>query len=386
MLLLLLLVFSNILIDCGKSEPSKSTPNASVNNKSVKTNTASAPEANIRFKTFSYLDKEGIGMEAFRILIPADWQFEGGLRWLLDNPAMPVVVDFRILNPKGKEEFQVFPNQSFFWTNNQMLLATFPIGSRYFGSEVHPPVQPIEALNKIVLPRFRKSVNDLKVTKEELLPDLAKLLSAGVASQPGVTTSANAAKIRIQYNQNGTPMEEEVYAMVESYTYSLQTMSGTLTNINWMIDFIFSFKAEQGKLETHSKTFQTIVYSFKPNTQWFNKYNQLVNYLIQGQIKQIQNIGQISQIISQTNNEISDMITQSYNQRQAVNDKIINNFSQAIRGVDEYYNPIDQKSVELPSGYRNVWENNLGEYVLSDDPNYNPNVNSNLNWQKIEKK
>ncbi|MEW6215835.1 MAG: hypothetical protein AB1478_11655 [Nitrospirota bacterium] len=85
-------------------------------------------------------------------------------------------------------------------------------------------------------------------------------------------------------------------------------------------------------------------------------------------------------------NEISDMMMQSYYQRQAVNDRIADNFSQYIRGVDEYYNPIEQKPVELPSGYQNAWANSLGEYILSDNHNFNPNIGSNLNWQRMERK
>jgi len=340
----------------------------------------------LRFKKFSCVDKQGIGIEAFSMLIPSDWQFDGGIQWVLDNPAMPARAGFRVFNPKGSEEFEVFPNQPFFWTDNQMLLYTFPIGSKYFGNEVHPPVGPIEALKQVILPRFRCNVTDLKITKEELLPELAKSLGAGTQSQPGVVNSAEGAKIRIEYNYNGKNIEEEIYGVVESFAFSFPTMNGTVTNNNWTVDYIFSSKAEKGKLDSNAKLFQTIGYSFRLSPQWFNKYSQLVEYLIQQQIQQIHNIGQISKIISQTNNEISDMTMDSYNKRQAVNDEISKNFSQYIRGVDEYYNPVEQKSVELPSGYNNAWTNNLGEYIVSDSPNFNPNIDSNLNWQQIERK
>lgn len=73
--------------------------------------------ATMAFKTFVYIDKEGTGIEAFRMPIPSDWVFEGGIRWVLDNPGMPAVAQFRVRNPKGREEFEVFPNQAFFWTS-----------------------------------------------------------------------------------------------------------------------------------------------------------------------------------------------------------------------------------------------------------------------------
>jgi len=376
--LIIIAVFMFNQIYCQQKESEKpSTQTISSSEQTVKT---------LRFKKFSCVDTQGIGIEAFSMLIPSDWQFEGGMQWVLDNPAMPARAAFRVYNPKGAEEFEVFPNQPFFWTNNQMLLYTFPVGSKYFGNEVHPQVGPIEALKQVILPRFRYNVADLRVTKEELLPELAKALGAGTQSQPGVTNSAEGAKIRIEYNYNGKNIEEEIYGVVESFAFSFPTMSGTVTNNNWTVDYIFSFKSEKGKLDSNAKLFQTIGYSFRINPQWFNKYSQLVEYLIQQQIQQIHNIGQISKIISQTNNEISDMLMDSYNKRQAVNDEISKNFSQYIRGVDEYYNPVEQKSVELPSGYNNAWANNLGEYIISDSPGFNPNIDSNLNWQQIERK
>ena len=340
----------------------------------------------IQYKTVSHIDRQGIGIEAFRMLIPVEWEFEGGINWVLDNPGMPATAGFRAYDPKGREEFEVFPNQSFFWTNNQMLFSMFPVGSRYFGNEVRPPVNPADAIKQIIIPRFRSNTKGLRVISEKSLSDLSGTPGAGTQAQPGVSVSAQGAKVRIGYELNGTQMEEEIYAVVESYMFQMQTMGGVVTNINWMVDYIFSFKTEKGEFENSAKTFQTVAHSFKLNPRWFNKYSQVVESLIQGQIRQIQSIGQLSRIISQTNNEISDMMMESYNNRQKVNDRIANDFSQYIRGVDEYSDPNKGAAVELPSGYDNAWSNNLGEYMLSDDPNFNPNIHSNLNWKKMKKK
>ncbi|MFC2083512.1 hypothetical protein ACFLS9_00490 [Bacteroidota bacterium] len=184
----------------------------------------------IKFKTFIYVDKQGTGIEAFRILIPSNWEFDGEINWLLDNPSMPAVASFRVYNIDGKEEFEVFPNQPFFWTNNQMLLSMFPVGSRYFGNEVHSPVSPLEALKNIVIPRFRNHVNNFKITKEEHLPELAESLGAGMQSQPGVFSTADGAKISVNYEVNRVEMEEELYGVVEQISFPIQTMYGTATN------------------------------------------------------------------------------------------------------------------------------------------------------------
>jgi hypothetical protein len=340
----------------------------------------------VRFKTLRYIDEQGTGIEAFQILIPSDWRFAGGIKWLLDNPGMPATAGFRVWNPQGQEEFEVFPTQPFFWTDNQMILSMFPIGSRYFGNEVLPVAEPLEALRQIVIPRFRRDASALRIVKEEPLPGLAEALAAGMDFQAGFFTSAKGAKVRIEYDRSGKRFEEEIYAVVQSVSFPIQTMTGPVTNTNWYVDHIFSFKAEKGMLDTHGRTFQTIARSFEVNPHWFNTYNQVVEYLVQSQIQRIQSVGQLSKIISQTSHEISEASMKSYHERQRVNDKIADSFSQYIRGMDKYYNPIEEKPVELPSGYENAWTNGLGEYIVSDSPSFNPNVGSTKNWQRMKRR
>jgi hypothetical protein len=79
------------------------------------------------------------------------------------------------------------------------------------------------------------------------------------------------------------------------------------------------------------------------------------------------------------------MIHQSWERRQASEDRIHKQWTQYIRGVEEYYNPIERRPVELPSGYREAWINGQGEYILTDNPNFNPNVQIGGNWQKLQR-
>lgn len=374
----LIVFFLFNLLNNGCAKTSKQDTQNSPNSKSI----SSEP---IKFKTFQYIDKEGIGIEAFRMLIPSDWKFDGKIYWLLDNPAMPAVSAFKVSNTKGLEELEVFPNHAYFWSTNPLTLSLQPVGSRYFGAEVRQPIPPLEFIQNILIPEYRKNVSNLRIIEKQRVPELAQQL-VKTQQAPGVTFTADAGKIKVEYQRNGIWFEEVFFAVIESMTYPIQSIYGVTANTNWFGEYLFSFKAEKGKLDASTKTFQTMVNSFQLNPQWFNKYNQLVEFLIQNQIQRIQAIGQISRIISQTSNEISDMMMQTYQNRQATYDKISENFSQMIRGVDSYYNPIEQKNVELPSGYKTAWTNSLGEYILSDDTSFNPNIGSNVTWQKMELK
>lgn len=340
----------------------------------------------IKFTLFKYIDNDGIGIEAFSFLKPSEWHVEGGVKWVPDNPGMPAVAALKVSNTRGNEEFEVFPSQSFFYTNNRMLLSTLPKDEKYFGNEVRPPVGALASLKGIILPRFRANVKNLTIVREERLADLARAMSAGLQISPGATGSVDAARIRIEYQREGTWIEEEIYGIVELENSSVPSVYGRFKNTNWVVEHLFSFKAEKGGLEGQARIFQTIAHSFRLNPQWFNKYNQVVDYLIQMQIKRINGTGEIGRIISRTHNDISERVMQSYKQRQAVYERIANNFSGETRGVERYHDPLEQKSLELPAGYKNAWTNGHGEYLLSDSSNFTPDGGTGAVWQKMERR
>jgi len=264
-----------------------------------------------------------------------------------------------------------------------MFLYTNPPGSFRFGTLVAQPINLHTAFTSVIIPIFRSNVKDLKIIKEKEIPELAAL-AKGPPTR-GIKAIAEAGKMRINYIEKGKEMEEEFYAAVCQFIINLPGNYYTPSYyINyWYIDLIFSFKAEKGKLDSQIKLFQTILYSLKVNPQWYAKVANVKEQLAQMAIQNIQAVGKIGEMISRASSEMREDQQRAWEYRQLVNDKVAQNFSNYIRGVDRYYDPFAEKQVELPSGYNNAWSNNLGEYILSDDPNFNPNVGSNLTWRKL---
>lgn len=339
----------------------------------------------IRLKRISCIDQQGIGSEVFRMLIPADWQFEGGVRWVMNNPGMPAVGAFRAYNPQGVEAFEAFPNLPFFWTNNPMVTMQFPPGSFYFGNEVRPPASALQVLQEIVIAHHRGQMPGLQVVAQEQLPQLAQQMRANDPAAGMHVTGSDGGRVRIRYRLVDRDVEEDVFGVVEVSQQMMPTMMGMAENIFWMADYLFSFRAQAGQIDGLSDVFMAIVRSYRLNPQWYARYMQISQYMIQNQIQQIHNIGQLSQIISQTSDTVSDMMMDSYNQRQQTLDRLSGQFSQAVRGVDEYYDSSMQQPVELPGGYDYAWSNGLDEYILTDDANFDPNLGSTANWDAMER-
>jgi hypothetical protein len=340
----------------------------------------------LRLKKVSYVDQEGIGCEAFRMLIPADWKFEGGIQWLLNNPGMPGVVAFRSYNPQGVEAFEAFPNVAFYWTNNPMFTMSFPMGSLYYGNEVRPPMPALQALQQIVIPRYRVQ-SGVQIVGQEQLPSLVQQMrAANPAAPPGAgITSVEGAKVRIRYRYGDRDVQEDVFGVVE-VSHQPNPMVMGMENIFWMVHFLYSFRALADQLDGLSDMFMAIVRSFRVNQEWYTKYIQLVQYMMQNQIFQLQHVGQIKEILSQISGFFGDMMMDAYYQHQQTLDRISDQFSQVVRGVDEYLDPADEQGIELPGGYAHAWSNGSGEYILSNDANFDPNVGSNVNWQAMERR
>ncbi len=138
----------------------------------------------MRLRTISCVDQQGVGVEAFRMLIPADWEFEGGVHWLMNNPGRPAFIAFRAYSPQGEEAFEALPNIPCYWTNNPMVKMMFPMGSLYYGNEVRPPASALQVLQEIVVPRYRGQMPGLQITSSRSARRRANSMASLTCSWP----------------------------------------------------------------------------------------------------------------------------------------------------------------------------------------------------------
>ena len=192
--------------------------------------------------------------------------------------------------------------------------------------------------------------------------------------------------MRIEYPEKGRQMEEELYAAVSQFVINLpgSGYSGSSFINYWYIDYVFSFKDEKGKLDSKSRIYQTMLCSMKVNPAWFAKVVNVKEMITQQTMQNIRVVGRIGEMVAQAGSKMREDQQRDWERRQAVQDRIARNFSDHIRGVDRYHDARTGKEVELPSGYGTAWANNLGEYIVTESPNYSPNVDSNQHWEQLK--
>ncbi|MEW6444298.1 MAG: hypothetical protein AB1640_25415 [bacterium] len=333
----------------------------------------------VRYHKVSVQDQpNGIGGEAFSFLCPAGWQTEGGMLWR-DHPAMPATVHLRVFNPQGLEQLESFPTLGFSWGGLLKPELGFPAGANYMGNEVRPPVETaMQYLKEIIVPRYRGNVRARQIGEQEL-PEWAKAVSQQTEQTPGVQLKSHAGKIRLAYTVDGQAVEEDLYCVLQTVLLpganNMYIQSG---------ERVHGMRAASGRLDESTRMMQTMVTSVRANPQWFNQYQQVCQALQKMQMQKIRTAGQISRIISESNREISDMMQASWERRQESEDRISRKWSETIRGVDTYYNPVEQRPVELPSGYRHAWVSGNGDIVVTDQASFNPNVELGGNWQTMQ--
>jgi hypothetical protein len=132
--------------------------------------------------------------------------------------------------------------------------------------------------------------------------------------------------------------------------------------------------------------YKVMVASFQINPNWYAAFKSIAQYMAQRQIQHIHNIGQIGQMYAQAGSQMRQQNLNDWYARQQTYDRLSTDWSREIRGVEAFFDPHRQEVVELPSGYGQAWANNLGEYILTDSLNFNPNIDSNLHWEPMQQK
>ncbi|HEV3257294.1 MAG TPA: hypothetical protein VG013_10475 [Gemmataceae bacterium] len=309
--------------------------------------------------------------EAFRLLIPADWRGTGRVDWRF-HPQYPAALSVRAENPAGAEAVYSYPLIPFVagvWH--------LPEGGYYLGNEVRPYPGGITAyVQSYLLPRLRPEMRNYRVLDTRDMPKWAGASTAvRDATAVGIPASATAGCVRIAYTDGGRAVQEEFYVMlVRAHIVGLDY---------WGTELCSSVRAEPGHLDPVRKIYETMVSSFRLDVHWFSRQQQVAAMVVNVLNNEQAAVMNLSRYLAQTNDQVTAVIRDSYQRRQDAMDRVNAQFSQYIRGVDEYSNPFEGHPVELPSGYRNAWANAAGEYILSDDPNFNPNVQGTGNWQAL---
>ncbi len=354
------LILAIVLAGCNKGDGS--SPGA-------KESPAPAAGRMVKFLKHEVRDREGTGLVAATYLVPKDWAVQDHLSWEYRDCFNPIRYSAKLQSSDGAMKIEVFPDIAASWSMG-------PYGTQ----GVRPPANVKEALRQFV--NSVRPGRKLKILSEKVIPGS----STPPTQMGGSMTQTNTAGgiLHVQYQEKSRPVEEEFYATLTVVKVASQGVVYLESNV-WTLSGLCSCTSPGRTLEDCRKFVLMIRSSTHLELPFYNRYVQVQKLLQDQAYARIYQAGQLSRIISQTNDQISQSISDSYWDRQRSNDRINEQFSDYVRGVDRYSDGSGTVT-QLPSGYTNAWVNNRGEYLLTDQTGFNPNVEFNEDWKPLEKK
>jgi hypothetical protein len=344
------------------------------------------------FRNQIVFDPQGLGLEVFRMLVPKDWVFNGGITWnFAKNPPEAFVV-YAVASPDGNSVIQQFPHLSMYWSPDQQLQYSYA----QMGDTILQTMGAIDFLQRVFIPQARQGVSDIKVLETQPLPGVAQqalaisnltltLFYQISPAQSPYEMRADAGRVKVEYTFNGRRMIEDFGASITYFITNSPTLSGMyVPSIIWS-PTVTSFRCPADEMPGKIRQFQIALFSRFNNPVWQVSYTRLCALVTREKLRQQQAIFARYQQIHKTLEECNDIIWQTYQNRSAAQDRMFDSYSQALRGVDTYVDPVNNMNIELPTGYDNAWTNGT-DYVFSDNANFNPNVISTGNWQQMTRK
>lgn len=371
---------------------------------------ASDPEGFFRHQV---VDRQHGNLPVSTFLVPAGWRAESEVRWNYQHPNFPVVSRARVTNPAGAEQFEFLPSELFFWIEPDYGL--YPRGGNVGGSYYLPPMSGVEALTRLVVPKYRGDRQQFRIREAGPVPHLPVMLNASdLQGRPyeGVTA-------KIEYVEQGRAMDEEFFAChIVNPMPPAYGPDGPSRQINWGFTRLFCFRAERGRLDASRHLFWRIASSVVGDPRWQQHCAQLTQRIqqqgqqafqrqldefdrmgrerlrmnaeasrqfvagsqdyIEGQAERIRNSYNMPPPQTGPNLSSSESASGEYGSHEA--------FVDAVREVDSFYNPNDTSREKVDGYHDYIWTDQTGNVRTSDDPNYNPNEGTGADWTLARKK
>jgi hypothetical protein len=326
-------------------------------------------------------------LPAINLLIPSDWNLKGGVVFGGGKGGCfgdLFAVAWDATNPDGSIAFQGGPNYSWQYTDDPTELHKLNDPQRRalgVGGKPCPIMKPMGAENY-----FRQNVvpdlaSGSTVVSVESFPELNQIarrqlgLPSTDAANRGVKTEA--IRARVEFQKDGKPMEG--WAVLAVVTHVYPAGRGSFYDCR-AIDFM-AFRAPKGKLDANDKLFQVMLSSVRPEPKWQAYSNAQIAkfYKAEAQKEAAQD-----QIWAALQNKITDTIMAETANAQRGSEASAFGADQNIRGVQTFRDPATGGTMELSNQYDHAWLNGSNEYIMSDDPNFNPNTNLSGSWNQLQ--
>jgi hypothetical protein len=331
----------------------------------------------------------GNGRPAYDLMIPTTWEFKG---WVNVNVAeggcfadwFSVVGDAK--SADGSIELQLLPQFTWQYVDDPQAQSQVQQENQRatrVGMKPCPlrmPVHAADFLRQDLLAKYRKGKPIISIDPFPELNQIARhrlgLPPDGTGNPGGVHTEAARARLAFD-DESGKPVEEWVTAVIVVRAFQ----SGRGVAYDWHAINVMNLRTPKGKLDANDKLFKLIASTIHPEPEWQKWSNGVIATLYQ---KKAEEEAKQSAIIAAFQKHAAEVINGVVANQQQGSYNSAFGADQLIRGVQTFRDPSSGATFELSNQYDHAWLNGSNQYVMSDDPNFNPNGNLNGNWTTLQ--
>jgi hypothetical protein len=325
---------------------------------------------------------------AVDVMIPTTWQFHGTISAMGGMGgcfADLESVSIHAQSADGSIVFESSPDFTFQYADDPNTVRTMTQEGQAFAKggikpcPVMPPQRATDFLQKQIIPKFHAGQRVVSVDPypefNQLLRQRLGLPLKDTGNQDAVRTDA--ARARLEYDRDGRTFEE--WVTVAEWMRLFPAGRGNVYDCHAVM--MMSFSAPKGQLDSNEKLFKLMAFNITHEPDWDAHINKMIAILYRQQqveeAKRSQMIAQFQQHVADTVNEVTANSMRGANQAAFGAD-------QNIRGVQTFRNPQTGATFELSNLHDHAWLNGTNEYVMSDEPNFNPNGQLNGNWTSLQ--
>lgn len=324
---------------------------------------------------------------AFDVMIPTTWKFDGNV--VMGGGKGGCFADLFALSMKatsadGAIVFQAAPDYSWQYADDPSILQSLSdpkrraLGADHKPCPVAKPQKAEDYFRQKVLTLFPSGATVVSIEPYPALDEIVRKRQ-GLPPGDGTTgsTRTEAIRARMSFQKDGKDLEEWVaVAMLVNVS-----RAGRGSFYDSHATSLVALTAPKGKLDANDRLFRLMVSSLRPHPQWVAYANRQLTTLYQAEAQKEATIDKIH----------ADLLRNEIATIQGVTDNMMRGASvsamqadQNIRNVQTYRDPTTGNTMELSNLYDHAWLNGSNQYVMSDDPNFNPNGNLSGRWNQLQ--
>jgi hypothetical protein len=326
---------------------------------------------------------------AIELLIPSDWDFKGAVHMYGGKTGCfseAFSVFWEATSKDGITKFQGAPNYAWQYSDDPQELHNLTDRNRrtHTGNATNdlcPVSRPLSAeqyFRQMVLSDFKPAVTVESVEPFPALEQMVRqrngLLPAGSGNGGA---RVDAIRVRLTSQKDDKPVE--LWYSVALVTQTFRVGRGYLYDIHAVGQVALG--APKGELDARDKLFKVVVGSIQPLPRYTAFTNKWIASYYQTQANKEAAMDRIQA-------DLDNFITQTYQHMSAnaqrVSDIGFHATDQNLRDVQTYRDPSTGRTFELSNQYGHAWLNGADQYVMSDDPNFNPNAALSGSWNELQ--